>query len=536
MLVLLFSLFRSAPAFRFALSPLTAMKKTILCGALLLGIAISCNEDDLNKVNPNGVTFDTYFNNTDELTAGVNSIYALVQSNSLVSREWFFTHDLRSDEMASGGGQLETPRNQLLNGVHDTGNGLAGSIWRGWYRTIHRANVVLEKGPAVKSITPADRDRLLGEARLLRAWAYYELGTFFGGVPLYKEFVKTVDGSLPRATQKDVYDFAIADLKAAEPGLPTTYDAKNLGRATKAAAQTLLARVYLQMGNYAGARTELQKVVSSGLYKITDNYTDLTNEEGEFNAESIFEIVYAPSGGAYNWGGDSDGSAVQEETVRTQEYSAIGWRNVIPSNKLLNSYERVSTGDAKDDPRYTQSFWSEGDKFNNGASTLTAEKVQGNASLVDGKTLKVSWRKYSVLYKIDNGYAQSGINMRIMRYADVLLLLAECENELGNQAAAIALMNQVRARTSIAMPPYPTKNYPVSNQGQVFNAIVHERMVELAGEQIRNFDIIRWRKNKKQTSEPLSYFIANKHELLPIPQPEIDNSPALEQKDQNPGY
>ncbi|GAA4452611.1 RagB/SusD family nutrient uptake outer membrane protein [Nibrella saemangeumensis] len=512
------------------------MKKIILSTICLVGLAISCNDDVLNKVNPNGVTFDTFFNNEAELTAGVNSIYALVQSNSLVSREWFFTHDLRSDEMASGGGQLETPRNQLLIGVHDTGNGLVANIWRGWYRTIHRANVVLEKGPSVKNISDAARNRLLGEARFLRAWGYYELATFFGGVPLYKEFVKSVEGSLKRSTQKEVYDFAIADLKAAEAGLAATYDARNQGRATKAAAQTLLARIYLQLGDYASARTELLKVVNSGLYKLVDNYTDLTNEEGEFNAESIFEVVYAPSGGAYNWGGDSDGTAVQEETVRSQEYAAIAWRNVIPSNKILNEYEMVAKGDAKDDPRYADSYWTEGDKFNNGTKTLTGDMVQGNASVVNGKTQKVSWRKYSLMYKSDAANQQSGINMRIMRYADVLLMLAECENELGNSAEAIKLMNQVRARKSVDMPPFPTAKFPVSNKDQVFDAIVHERMVELAGEQVRNFDIIRWRKNKKLKTEPLSYFQANKHELLPIPQAEIDNSPALDQKDQNPGY
>jgi hypothetical protein len=512
------------------------MKKTILGGILLLGLTVSCSEDDLNKLNPNGVTFDTYFNNADELTAGVNSIYALVQSNSLVSREWFFTHDLRGDEVASGGGQLETPRNQLLNGVHDTGNSVSGSVWRGWYRTIHRANVVLEKGASVQNITPALRDRLLGEARFLRAWSYYELATLFGGVPLYKDFVKSVDGSLPRATQKEVYDFVIADLKAAEPGLAASYNAANQGRATKAAAQTLLARTYLQLGDYPSAKTELQKVVSSGLYRIVDNYTDLTNEEGEFNAESIFEVAFAPSGGAYNWGGDSDGSAVQEETVRSQEYAAIAWRNLIPSNKILNAYEIVAKGDAKDDPRYAYSYWSEGDMFNNGTTLLTANMVQGNTSVVNGKTLKVSWRKYSLMYKSNAANQQSGINMRIMRYADVLLMLAECENEAGNQTAALALMNQVRARKSVAMPSYPTANYPCANQSQVFDAIVHERMVELAAEQVRNFDIIRWRKNKKQKTEPLAYFIANKHELLPIPQTELDNSPALDQKDQNPGY
>lgn len=513
------------------------MKKAIvITGLLAIGIVTSCSEEDLNKVNPNGVTFDTYFNNEAELTAGVNSIYAMVQSNSLVSREWFFTHDLRGDEMASGGGQLETPRNQLLIGVHDSGNSLINAQWTGWYRAIHRANVIIEKGPTVKSVPDAIRNRLVGEAQFLRAWAYYELGTLFGGVPIYKTFAKSVEASAPRSTQKEVYDLVITDLKAAEAGLATTYDAKNLGRATKSAAQMLMARTYLQMADYNSAKTELQKIVSSGLYKLTDDYLDLTNEEGEFNSESIFEVVYMPSGGSYNWGGDSDGSALQEETVRTQEYSAIGWRNVIPSNKMLNSYERVSKGDTKDDPRYAMSYWSEGDKFNNGNSVMTADRVQGNSSIVEGKEQKVSWRKYSVLYKVDNGFFTSGINMRIMRYADVLLLLAECENELGNQANAITLMNQVRARKSVGMPPFPTKNYPCKNQSEVFDAIVHERFVELSAEQIRNFDIIRWRKNKKQKSEPLSYFISGKHELLPIPQSEIDNNPKIDQKDQNPGY
>ena len=513
------------------------MKKTILlCGALVIGGVIGCNTDDLDKVNPNGVTSETYFNNEAELTASVNGVYALVQSTSLVSREWFFTHDLRSDEMASGGGQLETGRNQLLIGVHDTGNGLVAAIWRGWYRTIHRANVVIEKGAEVKNITPAARDRLVGEARFLRAWAYYELATFFGNVPIYKNFVTSVDGSRPRSPQREAYDLVISDLKAAEAALPTTYNAANQGRVTKAAAQTLLARTYLQLGDYASARTELQKVVASGLYRLVDNYTDLTNEEAEFNPESILEVVFMPSGGAYNWGADGDGVVLQEETVRSQEYSAIAWRNVIPSNKLLNEYETVAKGDAKDDPRYAFSYWSEGDRFNNGNTVLTSSMVQGNTSTVAGRTLKVSWRKYSIMYKSAAANQQSGINMRIMRYADVLLMLAECENEVGNTAEAIRLMNQVRARASVAMPPYPTKNYPCANKDQVFDALVHERMVELAGEQVRNFDIIRWRKNKKLKAEPIAYFQAGKHEFLPIPQTEVDNNPAIDLKDQNPGY
>lgn len=513
------------------------MKKIfIIFTVLIIGTITSCNKEDLDKVNPNGVTLDTYFRNGAELTAGVNSIYALVQSNSLVSREWFFTHDLRSDEMASGGGQLETPRNQLLIGVHDPGNALVNAIWQGWYRTIHRSNVIISKAPTVEDIDDGLRNRLIGEARFLRAWAYYEIGTFFGSAPVYTDFVQTVDGSNAKSSQTEVYGVAIEDLIAAQTLLPATYDANNLGRATKAAAQTLLARVYLQKGDYNSAKAELEKVVNSGLYSLTPEYLDLTNEEGEFNSESIFEVVYSPSGGSYNWGADSDGQAVQEETVRTQEYSAVGWRNVIPSNKLLNSYERVSKGDAKDDPRYDFSYWLENEPFNNGNSIMTPDRVQGNTSIVDGVEQKVSWQKYSVLYKLDAGYATSAINQRIMRYADVLLMLAECENELGNQPAAISLVNQVRARPSVDMPPIPTANIPAGNQGEVRKAIQHERMIELAGEQVRNFDIIRWRKNGKLDQEPISYFLPNKHELLPIPQTEIDNNPKLTQADQNPGY
>ncbi len=513
------------------------MKKILILSALLVfGIVLSCNEEDLNKTNPNGVTFDTYFNNGDELTSGVNSIYALVQSNSLVSREWFFTHDLRSDEMASGGGQLETARNQLLIGVHGPGNALVNAIWRGWYRTIHRANVIISKAPEVEEIDESLRSRLLGEARFLRGWAYYEIATFFGGAPIYTDFVQSVEGSNPKSPQSEVYAVAIDDLTFAQGVLPADYDEANNGRATRGAAQTLLARVYLQLGDYAAARTELEKVVSSGQYALVDDYLDLTNEEGEFNAESIFEIVYAPSGGAYNWGADSDGQNVAEETVRTQEYSAVGWRNVIPSDKLLNSYERVSNGAPKDDPRYDFSYWLEGELFNNGESVMTPDRVQGNTSVVDGVEQKVSWQKYSVLYKLDAGYATSAINQRIMRYADVLLMLAECENELDNPQVAIDLVNQVRARGSVDMPPIPTATIPAGNKDEIRRAIQHERMIELAGEQVRNFDIVRWRKHGKLDQEPIDYFIANRHELLPIPQTEIDNNPNMTEADQNPGY
>jgi hypothetical protein len=277
-------------------------------------------------------------------------------------------------------------------------------------------------------------------------------------------------------------------------------------------------------------------VISSGMYSLVSEYSDNFIEETEFNKESIWEVNFLPSGGSFNWNGDADGASAGEETVRTQEYSAVGWRNIIPSNSLLNEFERPGKGDAKLDPRYAKSFYSTGDIFNNGKDVLTDAAQNGNSSVVDGVTQKVSWRKFSLMYKTNNSFLTGGINQRIMRYAETLLAMAECENELGSLASAVTYLNMTRARSSVAMPLYPTANYPVSTKDQVFAAIVHERRVELSGEEIRNRDILRWRKQGKLKTEPFAYFQKGKTELLPIPQQEIDNNPNIGLKGQNPGY
>ena len=242
-------------------------------------------------------------------------------------------------------------------------------------------------------------------------------------------------------------------------------------------------------------------------------------------AESLFEIAFSYDFGTASWDGTGQGTQT-EITFRGQEYGPNAWRNIIPSVSLLGEYEKVSKGDPKDDPRYIESFYFIGDKYHNNTKTLTT--MQGNDP-------KISWKKYQRIYKAADEEARSGINFRVIRFAEVLLNLAECENALGNDDAAIDLLNEVRSRVGIEIPPYPTANYPVNSPTEVFRAIVHERRVELAGEQIRNRDILRWRALGKLTTEPISYFTA-KHALLPIPQQELDGNAVLSQADQNLGY
>jgi hypothetical protein len=493
-------------------------------------IASSCGENVLDRQSTTNVKTENYYKTVDELNSALTGSYAILQGTDLGGREYFFLHDLRSDDVASGGGQLETARNQILIGSLGATNSVMTSVWNGFYRLIHRVNAIIENAPAATGDAGV-KARIVGEARFLRAWAYFQLAAFWGDVPLYDTYAKGFEDVKARSPQSDVFNFAITELNSLQADLPVSYSGNDLGRASRGAALTLLAKVYIFKGDYTNAKTQLEAVKGMG-YALVDNYFDNFKEETEYNKESIFELSYTSSGN-FNWDADGNGTSVNESWIRSQEYSAVGWRNLIPSDNLLNEYEA-------NDPRLKDNFFFIGDKYGDPAApvTLTADKVQGNSSNFHSVSQKISWRKYSVMYKLDPGgyYDKIGINYRMYRYADVLLMLAECENEVGTSSAAMAYMNQIRNRPSVSMPNYPTADFPCNSKDEITRAIIHERQVELAGEEVRNFDILRWRKNNKLKTEPISYFEANKFELLPIPQDEINTNKEIPQSEQNPGY
>jgi tetratricopeptide (TPR) repeat protein len=416
--------------------------------------------------------------------------------------------------------------------VVDPANPVMNTVWSTLYTAIHRANTVTDNAPSVTDNT-AVRDNLVGEAKFLRGWAYYELASMWGSVPIYITTAKTPTDFQPKSKVEAVFAQAAKDLQEAAAILPGK-SATDKGRATASAANAMLGRVLMQTGDYAGAKAAFLKIPTSGAdgYSLTSRFLDNFEEETEFNSESIFEMIYSDKGdNGFNWGsGVGDGVSAAQTTIRNQEYNPIGWRNLIPSNKMLNEFENTATGATKTDPRYAFSFYQTGDIFNNGASTLVDADQNGNSSVVNGKTIKVGFRKFQLIYKEDRAFAAyhpGSNNQRIIRYAEVLLNLAECENELGNTAAAVGYLNQVRARPSVAMPPYPTAQFPVSSKADVTKAIIHEKTAEMTNEEVRNIDVMRWRKMGYFATEPISWYNASK-EYLPIPQAEIDNNPKLQ--------
>lgn len=501
-------------------------RKFILSLIGMMAFTLSCNDNILDKTNPNEFTADSFYKTDSQVVSAVNAAYSSLQSLDLFCREYFFLHDMRGDDVASGGGQLETHRAQLLTGNHDASNGVLTQVWRGWYRLIHQANQVIENVPnAPSSVSEELKLRVVGEAKFLRALAYFDLVTVWGGVPLLDTYAKAVGEDKSRATEDEIYALIISDLETAIDDLPVkaTYAGGNEGRASKEAAQNLLARVHMQRGNYNLAEPLLAAIIDGGAFNGWKDvpYIENFREEDEFNAESLFEVAFTEVNGGSSWDASGQGTST-EVTFRGQEYGPNAWRNLIPSTSLMDEYEKVANGDGKDDPRYNDSFYFIGDTYNNGANVLA----------------NWGWKKYQKIYKAANEDMRSGINFRVMRYTEVLLNMAEVQNALGNDSEAIDLLNEVRSRVGVEMPEYPTANYPVNSSNEVFKAIVHERRVELAGEQIRNRDILRWRSLGKIPTvipEPISY-MAEKHLLAPIPQQEINGNAVLTEADQNPGW
>jgi len=505
------------------------IKRIVFAASLTLIVIIAC-EKKLNVLDQNNPTQESYFKTAAELQNGVNAIYSNLRSGRLVGREWFFLHDMRGSETASGGAQLEQPRAELLTQpTPSTVNSVMTDVWRGTYNMINRANLVLAKAPGVTDNVPL-RDRVVGEAKFLRAWAYFELVSQWGDVPMYTEPVESPTGFKGKEPAANIYNLIISDLTDATTKLPVSYSGADLGRASKYAAYAMLGKVQMQKGDYAAAKTALLQLY--GKFTLVPNF--LWNFDGdindpavspaptphEFNSESVFEVAFFDKGdNNFNWGYTGEGSTQPVAIMRPQEYGIV-WGNVVPSNRILNEFEAG-------DPRYNFTFFEEGDRILTRQGTQTGVVMTGAdmnvaASTKGGITIKRVYRKYSDLDWLKSSFHPGGFNQRVIRYADVLLMLAECEAETGTPAQAAAYINEVRARPTVNMPPVAP-----ASKNDALKAVIHERAVELAGEEVNNIDILRWRKKGYFTSLGIADPKPGQVEFLPIPSAETSTNPAI---------
>ncbi|NML65416.1 RagB/SusD family nutrient uptake outer membrane protein [Hymenobacter sp. RP-2-7] len=507
------------------------MKTVNFLSALALGgllLTTGCQDKLLDQVNPNAPSTSTFFKTANDALLATNACYDVFHFEGSYGRWLHFDYDLRSDE-----GFSNSPWTDLANSTRfvilDYNFVTNASPWTEVYRGVYRCNQVLAYVPNIDfGSDTALKNRLLGEAHFVRALYYWNLVTLWGNVPLAD---KPGDATTryPQATTQQIWDFIIADLKAAETALPVSYTGNDVGRATKGAAQTLMGKAYMQQRKWSDAQAQFAKVISSGTYALVPNYEDNFNVAGENNKESIFEIGFtdALQGDGQDVAGSSQGCQ------RAQFFGArqVGWCDGQPRKWLYNEFNET-TLDGKPDPRRDVTLIS----YPMLVYGKTYEQRYADPTTGNFDKAEVFWRKYQNDKTRNYENYFSPIDFRVMRYADVLLMQAEALNEQGQPAAAIPLINQVRARVNLA--PLAVGTY---DQAGLRTRLLHERVTELCGENTRWTDLQRSGLLDSQAGvssiaarDPdFVNFVVGKNMYLPIPLSETSLDPALKQ---NPGY
>ena len=510
-----------------------------LCGALLLTTA--CEKNPLDQVNPNQPTTASFWANGTDAVKGVNAAYSGLQQLGTYRRWLNFAYDLRTDE-----GFSNSPWGELASFTRFVQTNynfeVSENLWRDQYRAIWRTNQVITNVPTIADgqIEASMRKRVMAEAKFLRALYYFNLVSLYGNVPLLLTPSDPIAPLPPQGTVEEVWAQIIADLQAAQADLPATYVGNDVGRATSGAAATLLGKAYMQNKQWALASEQFQKVIGSGTYKLTDTYTDNFRHTTENNSESILEAQFSD---AKIGGNDGDDATSSEGGQRSQFWGAPGAGGFVDGEVrpwIVSEFLKEGTTDGARDPRLAATVFynrtqfatpleQDGDTLVYGKGFLTRYKNGTNNSK------RVYWRKYQTDYYRTFENFDSPINQRIMRYADVLLLQAEALNEQGKTTDAVALINQVRRRATLA--PLAVGSF---DQASLRTQLMHERVTELTGEGLRWFDLKRWGLLDNQQGLDMlrahdtdfNNFVIGKSGLLPILQRDID----LAGLQQNPGW
>jgi len=442
----------------------------IIIGITLCFVESSCKKEYLIKTDPTRIGSNLFYSSQTQLEQAVNGVYGQLQG--IINDQWLFNElvtdntsiDYNPDDRGQGP-SIEAFEFWTL----EPGTGNLNSLYQRYYATLYNINNTLAKLKNATVITDEAKSQVEGQMKFLRAYYYFELIQYFGDVILITAplDVPSDAWNFARESQEKVYTQIENDLKDAGSLLPAAYDAKNVGRVTKGAALTLLGKVYLTEKKYADAVSTLNQVLSLG-YSLLPSYADVFDPKKKNGAESIFEVQY--QGGndlgeystfIYTFAPRKSKGAVTGFTQSTPG----GWN--IPSKDMIAAYE---TGDLRKNV-------SIGLNFKSPVTGLTVPYIN----------------KYNHPHTI---YGRTDDNWPVLRYSDVLLMLAEAINEQsGPTSKAYDYLNQVRARAGlVALGGLDKQSFR--------EKVLNERRIELAFENWRWFDLKR-----TKTPDELAQFL-----------------------------
>ena len=495
--------------------------------ALALIIFVSACSKDFLEVDPIGkMSVDQFYKTDEDATKAIMATYDILQWMN--ARDWnsaYLVKTFPSDESNVGGGDAgdQPPYQELGVYTYGPSNAPITAVWQSNYFGIYRANLVLTN---VKDDSDLKK-QILAEAKFLRAYYYFEIVSMFGHGPLILDELAPSEYSQPFADAAAIYAQVEKDLNEAIAGLPlkSQYAEHDKFRASKGTAQALLGKVLLYQEKYADAATAFEGVINSGEYALQENFSTLFLQESEFGIESLFEASWVTSSG-YDWGTFQwGGNRAMENNITWQLTGPRGDYFVPGTTGLIGGWGFNYPHNAA-----YQVFVNAGDTVRKPASILSLADLRARGG---DWTNESSWGwdgcirvKYGTRMDETNGESGAvpelnyGTNLRLIRYADVLLMAAEANHKAGNNSLAATYLNQVRQRAKLA--PFT---------GDIMQAIKTERQLELVFEGVRFLDLVRWG-DAPTVLGPFG-FVAGKHELFPIPQDEIrNNSKAV----QNNGY
>jgi hypothetical protein len=478
--------------------------KMIALAAVMATVA-SCSKSFLDKQPESSLTTGNFYKTAKDAEGALVGAYDALQQEYYIW-DYQINGDTRADNTYAGG---DNPANFQIDKFQV--NAINSNVERDWnmlYNSIMRTNAVLDNVPNITDPAWPNDDRknqILGEAKFLRALHYFHIVRNWGDVPLVLSMTDA-DIFKTRSSVADVYAAIETDLKEAETALPETYSSpeQTRGRATKGAAQALLAKVYAQQLKYAECLDYCNKVLANTNYSLLADYDDLFDGAHENSNEAIFEIQYH-SDGEGDWG---------IQLITPESLTGDNWKKFnVPSHDLV------------------QKMRAEGDSVRLHASILfefvSARPDEYPGNFGDAVPFIYKWRN-------PNGW-NSPDNVILIRLADIMLLKAEALNETGQTGQAIPIINTIRDRVDL---PATT----ATTQAQVKEAILKERRFELAFEGERWYDLLRAGSQYTITTmnavngaggANLNYSVNENKLLFPIPQKERDLNKNLTQ---NNGY
>jgi len=407
--------------------PLSFAALVLLAGALTLA---GC---DFLDTSPKGeLTSDNFFLSADQAVQATNATYSQLRNFNVHVFSWLGVTDIASDDATKG--SVPDDASFLLEldrRTFNASNTAFSGTWSGYYTGVYRANVALENIPSIEDMDPDLRARLVGENRFLRAYYYFYLVRAFGGVPKITSPLQPDEFDQGRAPRDSIYALIERDLNAASATLPpkSGYSGDQMGRATKGAAEGYLAKVHLFQEEYEEALTHAENVIQgrNGVdpYSLLDDYWGIFRESGEFSSGSLFEI------GAVALETGSEGSSQYGQVQGVRGSANNGWGFNQPSADLETSYE-------PGDPRHQATIlhpW---------------ETLPDESGVVAEVNTNMPNQRYNEKVQpattSPGGSGNNDVNIRRLRYADVLLIAAEAAHQTGDEQTARTYLNDVRER------------------------------------------------------------------------------------------